>query len=59
MRFLIILTMLTGLAGCGADGEPEKPTANVGVMVTPNGVRASTSVGVKVGGVNLGIGVGF
>ena len=44
------------LAGCGADGEPVQPTANVGIGVSGNGVSVGTTVGVKNGPINISIG---
>lgn len=45
---LLVLTSLA-VAGCGADGEPVQPTANVGVGVSGSGVRAGGNVGVRKG----------
>lgn len=45
---LLLLTCLA-LAGCGADGEPVQPTANVGVGMSSSGVHAGAKVGVRKG----------
>ena len=58
MKFLTAIIALLALANCGADGAPIRPTVNTGVMISPSGVNASTSVGVNLGGVNVGIGAG-
>ena len=35
MRFLAVLGLLAvAVAGCGADGEPERPAAKPGVSIT-------------------------
>ncbi len=45
---ILLLTCLA-LSGCGADGEPVQPTANLGVGVSTSGVHAGASVGVRKG----------
>ena len=55
MKWLLALTMLAGLAACGVDGEPIRPTGKVGVTITPDGVRSSTTVVVTAGRVSVGV----
>lgn len=47
-----LLTCLL-IAGCGADGEPVQPTANLGVGVSSSGVHAGASVGMRRGPWNI------
>ena len=55
---LMLLAGLIGLAACGANGEPVRPSVNAGVSVSNRGVHTSTSVGFNLGGVTVGLGVG-
>ena len=55
---LMLLAGLIGLAACGANGEPVRPSVNAGVSVSNSGVHTSTSVGFNLGGVNVALGVG-
>ena len=54
-RIAMILTV-AALAGCGADGAPFTPNANVGLSVGSNGVSTNTSVGASNGTVSVGVG---
>ncbi len=51
----LILTV-AALVGCGADGAPFTPNANVGLSVGSNGVSTNTSVGASNGTVSVGVG---
>lgn len=55
LRFLAVGLSFTMLAGCGADGEPVRPTASGSVTVTPSGVSTGATVGVVKGPVSIGI----
>ena len=54
-RVVLILGVLT-LVGCGADGAPMTPNANVGLSIGSNGVSTNTSVGASNGTVSVGVG---
>lgn len=53
-RTLAILALLA-LAACGAEGDPIRPSASVGVG--SGGTEVGGSVGLSTGNVSLGIGV--
>ena len=50
------LLLLVVLAGCGADGAPFKPSANLGLSIGSNGVTTNASVGASNGPVTISIG---
>ena len=54
MRVLAVLGLVT-LAACGADGEPETPSRNATVSITPSGVSASTGVAIRKGPATVGV----
>lgn len=56
MKFLMFGLVLAGLAGCGADGAPFRPTQSGSVTIGTGGVSAQTNVGVTNGTVSLGLG---
>ncbi len=56
MKRLMFLVILAA-AGCGADGDPVRPTANVGLSVGSGGVDTYTSVGATNGIVSVGVGI--
>lgn len=55
-RTILTLIAAAALAGCGADGEPITPTANVNVGVGTSGTHAGVSVGLNKGPWNLSLG---
>ncbi|MFK7940694.1 MAG: hypothetical protein AB8B82_15035 [Roseovarius sp.] len=58
MRYTLALLGALGLAACGADGEPERPTVNTGISINSNGtVSTSTSVTASQGNVSLTLGL--
>ena len=57
MKYAMILTLLAGLAACGADGEPITPSAKVNLGVGANGVTARSNVGVTKGPVSIFVGL--
>lgn len=59
LALIISALAVTGLAGCGADGEPTRPAtprATTNVSVGDSGVRVGTSLNTSIGGVNIGLG---
>ena len=56
MRWFAIVA-LVAVAACGADGEPIRPVANVGVTLGSGGVSTSASVGASAGPVTVAIGL--
>ena len=55
MRYFVMIGFVALLAACGADGDPLRPTANLGVHFGSDGV--SQSVGVGAANSNFSIGV--
>lgn len=56
MRYLALISLVL-LMGCGADGEPVQPTANLGLGIGPNGINPSLRVGTQAGPVAISIGL--
>lgn len=54
MRPLVFLALL-GLAACGADGAPVRPTGSVGVGLGTEGAFGTGSLGVTDGTFSLGL----
>jgi hypothetical protein len=54
MRRLAFVVVLV-LAGCGADGPPLTPTANIGLNIGPDGITPQASAGVTNGILSLGL----
>ncbi|MEM6340106.1 MAG: hypothetical protein AAF729_03065 [Pseudomonadota bacterium] len=48
IRILTVLVGL-GLAGCGVDGEPTQPTADLSIGIGDSGVHTAARVGVRKG----------
>ena len=53
----LMILVVVGLTACGADGEPIRPTAGVGVSVGTGGVSVGGSVGASIGNVTVGVGL--
>ena len=51
----ILMILALGLAGCGVDGNPVRPS--VGVSIGPDGIKPHLGVSVRTGPVSLGIGL--
>ena len=58
MRLLKVLTIpaLLALAACGADGDPVRPSASVGVGFGSGDADVGAAVGLSSGNVSLGVG---
>ncbi len=55
MRIFAVLA-IAALMGCGVDGAPITPSANVGIQIGPDGVRPTVGVQVKKGPVTVATG---
>ena len=55
MKRIVLILTTAALAGCGADGAPLKPTANLGLSIGSGGVRTGASVGASNGTVSVGV----
>ncbi len=53
---ILALTAMAGLAGCGADGDPIRPTAKANVGVGDRGVNGSVGAGWIRGNVSMHVG---
>ncbi len=58
MRALFTLGFLGFLAACGAEGDPLRPTANLGVSVGSGGVSQSVTVGAQNSNSSFSVGFG-
>jgi|AntRauTorcE11897_2_1112592.scaffolds.fasta_scaffold172613_2 hypothetical protein len=47
------------LGACGVDGPPVRPSLGATIGVGSHGVHTSVHTGARVGGVNVGVGVGL
>jgi hypothetical protein len=56
---VLALTAMAVLAGCGADGEPIRPTAQANVGVGSHGVTGSVGTTLTRGNLSVGLGVGL
>lgn len=56
---VLALTAMVALAGCGADGEPIRPTAQANVGVGAHGVSGSVGTTLTRGNVSVGLGIGL
>ncbi|UWR53338.1 hypothetical protein K4F84_01610 [Phaeobacter inhibens] len=54
---LCALAVCAGLAACGVDGEPVRPSLNAGVGVSSSGVHAGGSLGLHKGPLSVYLGV--
>ena len=45
MKPIASMMIVAVLAGCGADGAPVRPTANLGLSLGPAGITPTASVG--------------
>ena len=54
MRILALLGLLA-LAACGADGEPVRPTAAVGVSAGDHGIDTDARIGATEGRWSVGL----
>lgn len=57
MKYVAIFTMIAGLAACGANGAPLRPTGNLGVSIGSNGITPNASVGATSGPFSVAVGL--
>jgi hypothetical protein len=57
MKKVVLMIALAALAACGADGEPMKPNANLGLSIGSGGVTPSAGVGASNGTFSVGVGM--
>jgi len=55
IRVSVLLLLATGLAACGADGEPIQPQVSQSVTLSSSGVSASTGLSLRKGPVTLSV----
>jgi hypothetical protein len=58
MKRLCMVMALAALAGCGADGEPVRPSMSATVGAGSDGLSAATGMTLTKGPVTLGWGAG-
>jgi hypothetical protein len=56
MKFVALMVVVAGLAGCGANGEPLRPTASTNLSIGTGGVSAGTNLGLSNGIFSVGLG---
>ena len=56
MKVIVLTCFFAVLAGCGANGDPLRPTASTNLSIGTNGVSAGTNVAVTNGLISVGIG---
>jgi hypothetical protein len=59
MKWLLIAALLTGLAACGADGEPVQPTRDATITISDSGVSGIARLGLRQGPVAISLGLGL
>lgn len=57
MKRIALILMIVAVAGCGADGAPWTPNANLGMSVGTDGVSTAASLGATNGTVSIGVGL--
>lgn len=55
MKPIASMMIVAVLAGCGADGAPVRPTANLGLSLGPAGITPTASVGGTSGPVTVSV----
>jgi hypothetical protein len=56
LKAIVLTGILVVLAGCGANGDPLRPTASSNLSIGTNGVSAGTNLAVTNGFFSVGIG---
>lgn len=58
MKRIAMIMALVALAACGAEGDPLRPTAGLGIGIGPGGISVRPNVGVTDGTSRVGVGAG-
>lgn len=58
MKIIYVIAASALMAGCGAQGDPLRPTANIGLGFGTGGVSQSVEVGAGNSNVNFSVGAG-
>ena len=58
-RGVAALTALAVLGACGVEGPPVRPSLSTTISAGSGGVHTHVGTGMRVGGVNVGVGVGL
>ncbi|WP_296422584.1 hypothetical protein [Yoonia sp.] len=57
MKRIALIIVVAAVAGCGADGAPWRPSANVGISIGTGGVSPSANLGASNGPVSVAVGL--
>ena len=57
MKKLVMILGAIALVGCGAAGDPIRPTANLGLSIGPNGITPNATLGARSGPVSVNVGL--
>ncbi len=58
MKKIIAVCVFGFVAACGAEGDPLRPTAGLGIGIGPGGIKLRPKVGVTDGTSTVGLGTG-
>ncbi len=58
MKKILVVFVFGFVAGCGAEGDPLRRTAGLGIGIGPGGVKIRPNVGVTDGTSKVGVGAG-
>lgn len=58
MKIIFVMGALAFLAACGAQGDPLRPTANLGVNFDSGGMSQSVDVGASNANMRFSVGAG-
>lgn len=57
MKRILMILGVCALMGCGAAGDPIRPTANLGLSIGTNGITPTASLGAQSGPVSVNVGL--
>ncbi|UWQ99822.1 hypothetical protein K3729_03215 [Rhodobacteraceae bacterium S2214] len=55
MKIVVLMVVAVGLAGCGANGAPLRPSGSTSLSVGSGGVSVGNSLGLSNGTFSLGV----